>query len=403
MEYPTSFQRRHAPKKWGEVFSERVDEILSRRDARQRQESVSVCSAGSAGLDDESVSVASSALPLRSFVRTARRTVSSVVPPAAQSDWRSHWGNALACYLCHRPAVCECVVCAKCNVVAHTACVEERDSTSSFSSSSSSAKKAHKPSRVRLALSASQRKVSPAPPHVCSFCEEALQADEAHYQRLVERVREEKLRQYCAVVIARRMRIFLEKKRATRKKFSILLLQAFLRGKIRRRQYLNELHTQPRTVVLKLRDLPAALSALSHVVVLTVHDTFKNVQLFRYDKTVQQCAEEAIIIPGLTWHVTLLVTLAVREDGQSFFVLGQAQVAVRDIENILKPRDITMHFYEKVVVRSFNTNMLQQSIHKFIQQEICFLYINLLLSLFLLPVDAAGGARLQACAPHHVA
>jgi hypothetical protein len=66
-------------------------------------------------------------------------------------------------------------------------------------------------------------------------------------------------------------------------------------------------------VTVKLLHIPVAL--MDHgVVVLTVYDMLKEAQSFRLDATVESAMKQGFLIPGLAANLTLLFTIARKEE-----------------------------------------------------------------------------------------
>lgn len=357
-------QRKHSIKKWSQIYSERVDELIERRETKVNQQlqykdfllskfksprsnsslnddESSIIS----GLEFDSPSVMSNANQSLMSEQSCKRSETNLAPPPKQIDWKKHWGTQLMCYICSIPAINDCIVCTKCNLIAHARCVAEEKKKNNFNNNMSNSNKLH---ALRLLAPNAPAKLHPTPEYKCPYCEETFNADMQFYNKIVANLRLEKLRNLCATVIAKRILIFLEKRRLAKKKICIIFLQAFFRGKLMRMRYHAQMRTKPRLVLIHFKQLPAWLRDMNAVVVVTVHDTFKDAQLFRYDKTLETALTETIMIPGITWYMTMIVNIAVKEDGQNFALLGQSQLAMRDIVDILKRKEIKLDFADKI-------------------------------------------------------
>ncbi len=329
----TSLERKTPAKKWGKIYTERVDHLIKQRDkklqafANERRSSMDSAATGECDSLPK--------LSLAAFMRNCKHTVDNVVPPPRQLDWNIHWGTQLLCYICSTPAYSDCIVCSKCNLIAHQLCSESLHIKSNVQ---------------RPKLWVMKSRVSPSTQHTCPECKEAFQNDVDFYQKIVDSLRDEKIRLHCANVITKRAKIFIEKKRAIRKKISVILIQSLFRGKLVRVKYLTDLRSKPRIVILKFKQLPRFAPGVQSVTIVTVVDTFKDVQLFRYDKTTEQSLCESIMIPGITWYMTIVVTIAAREDGNSFYIVGQTQLCMRDLDDMMKHKELVLQFFEKVSV-----------------------------------------------------
>lgn len=216
-----------------------------------------------------------------SVKQVCRHTLETVMPPADPIPWKKSWGSQILCSICSKPSISECTVCKRCNIIAHNQCIAD----------------------VGLRMES----------YECPDCYESVQSEQDHYTEVVERLKHERKLEREARKIAKRMIIVVEKRRLAKKRRSAILLQAVVRRFLARKRYLKWLRTQLKLITVKVTHLPQAILE-DGVVVLTVHDTLKNSQSFRLDATAEEAMREGFMIPGMGANLSLLLTLARRED-----------------------------------------------------------------------------------------
>lgn len=338
-----NIKKRNPLKKWSQIYTERVDQIKEKKVIKQKdierksfyfflpdnEKEHFILEDWEKKMDSPEF-MKKDAL-LKAF-RSARSTEININPPPDQSDWNSQWGCQHLCYICNKPAISDISICTKCDMVAHKLCVLQ------FNFKSSSIKSYHE-------LSKELRD------HRCPQCYETMAADIQYYEQFVNKIREKKLEDLCADIIGKRVLVFVEKKKLQRKKAAIIKVQAMLRGISTRLKIKTILRQRFRVVLIDIKSLPSFLKE-SGVVIITVHDTFKNSQIFRFDKTYETALTETIMIPGLSWHQSVLINIGVKDETvtYAYSIVGQAQLAIRDITNFNKKNEIKLNFQEQIMV-----------------------------------------------------
>jgi predicted aspartyl protease len=134
-----------------------------------------------------------------------------------------------------------------------------------------------------------------------------------YYEYMLHRLEHEKRIERDARKIAKRLVVVVERKRLAKKRRAAVLVQSAVRRYLARNKYLRWLRAQMKPVTVKLLHIPVAL--MDHgVVVLTVYDMLKEAQSFRLDATVESAMKQGFLIPGLAANLTLLFTIARKEE-----------------------------------------------------------------------------------------
>ncbi|RYY87310.1 hypothetical protein EON63_04205 [archaeon] len=346
-----TLKRKMAPKRWAQVYTDRQDSILQKRlekeqrdaeerafilkqrEEKRRQEKEraeyeaevadEVASDSSADSPKGTRPPPKSPTKLRMVIRDCRHTIENLSPPPKQKDWSAHWGTCLACYLCNRPAINDCTVCPKCNLIYHNLCHSYQSGISSRYSSD-----------------------------ICPNCDEEHQLDMLHYYEMVDKLRTEKIRSISAEIITRRAHVFLARKNLKWARQMITMIQAIVRGKMARNKYKINRRSFFRVVLMNILQLPQYADVpLKHILlVITINDTYKNIQLFRFDKTAETVFDETILVPGIAAYMTVIFTLGVREEVYTYNLVGQAQLSVRDMVNAAHRKEYVLNFMDNILV-----------------------------------------------------
>jgi len=260
----------------------------------------------------------------KSALFECRRTVFNLSPPPTHGDWHGHWGNCLLCYICEKPAVTDTTRCSKCNIIAHVLCMQYKIMNSDH----------------------------PEHRDMCPHCEEALRMEEEFYQREVDRLKYERLLELSATMVTRRAHVYLAMKRYERTRQSIRHIQAVCRGIITRLRYKIQRRAVLRVVLLNILRLPALPEPImkTGLLVMTVMDTFKGIQLFRFDVPLETVLEESLLVPGLASYMTLVFTLCLKEEVYTYAMLAQAQICIRDMINPAQKKEVGLNLMEKIQV-----------------------------------------------------
>eukprot|EP01033_Poteriospumella_lacustris_P015855 gene15855-11348_t len=221
---------------------------------------------------------------------------SSVLSEKAPSlpVWHSHWGNQLLCYLCSQPAL-------------HSSCLEQ------------------------------------------------FYADRADYNERRRQYKEELIRHHCASIIARRIRVFIERRRFVNKQRAVRKLQAVTRGLIYAQRYYRQMRGKLRLILFQVTPdyFPLENSStefLNNVLItVTVYDSHKNAQYFRMERSYHALSDKAITLPGVNFFMTVIFTIAVRDEAKSYCILGQTQLSLGDIVYPAQPSEVTLHVSPRVM------------------------------------------------------
>jgi hypothetical protein len=325
----------------------------------------------------------STSLELSMFTfRECKHTADNLVPPPKQLDWNVAWGSQLLCYLCNEPAINDCTICKKCNSVVHHLCLAEAIQKEGLGGvgigpgGRTIAGGGLRPLKMLTRQSSVSSFHNLTANHKCPNCEETYQADMKYYEKLILHLKEQRKQQLSATLIGYRALMFLEKCRVKKKKKHLIKIQAIVRGVLTRKKIQqNVLSKIQKLILLQFFHFPsfimkAAMEGETNsnnnnndiIIIISTHDTFRNCQMFRFDKTPSNIFHDIIMIPGMAWNHTLLVTLGIRENMTgTYSLVGQAQLSVRDISRKTKRSDITLNFLERIAVRFFLSVVLTLS------------------------------------------
>lgn len=335
------------PKKWNQVYTERAEEIKrqwaerdrieseerelmlkSRRERMENLKRIESLEYPYENNDEEEEENQLVNSPVKSKykkpIMDCKRTIYNLAPPASQMDWHEHWGSSLLCYICDKPAVTEMTRCPKCNVVAHILCVNSQP----------------------------MRYDRPDGQDLCPHCEESRRKEQEFYEQEIERLKYQRLLEISAAMVTRRALVYLAMKRYDRTRQSIRRIQAVCRGIIARLRYRIQRRAFLRVVLLSILHLPNIPEQVlrNGLMVVTIMDTFKGNQIFRFDQSLETVLEEKILIPGLASYMTMVFTLCTKEEVYTYSMIAQAQLCIRDMVNPSKRKDVNLNFLEKIQV-----------------------------------------------------
>lgn len=332
----SSIKKNKQLKRWSTIFTEKVDEIKERKTKHDEAvDTMEIMTSKVAIVDMMDFSITTSYR--NTLERHGKQHIDNMPPPPRQKPWDPALGMQLLCDLCNIPALNNSIICKKCNIVCHTHCIQKIKSTG----------------RKLFQGHHSLEEWS------CPHCEESLVADLTYYNAMVTKLREEKMHNLCANMIIKRMMIFLERKKLARKMKAVVKLQAVFRRKAAHMKFSQWKKNIMRLIILEITALPSKLlnecyspSGASPMVVVTVHDTFKNIQLFRFDRTIPETFSDAFFIPGITAHMSVFITIAMKEEIYNYSMVGQCQLALRDIQQIDVTKPFVLKFSDRISVRN---------------------------------------------------
>ena len=319
---------------------------------------------------------------------TCRRSIDNLKPPDVAARWNPIIGTQLVCDICGLSALNDCTACTTCNAVAHRLCVghlfgrpdegplsakpsfvaggggtgmsrsqdvfleeedeEEEDSEDdSFSGSGSDGDEEGKgPDDGGLSQFGSQLSMDTdnqaaatysvavgEDEFTCGSCRLNEEEDTDFYQHLHTKLQGERRYVLAVRVVARRILAFIERSRFKKLRKSLILLQSAIRKRRAKRWLFFLRQNMIRVCIVDPVDFPDEMRP-SDMVCLTIVDPMQHgKQFFRYDKTMEMARVEGFFIPGATAMQTIVLTILRPEEhmsNTSYFMMGQAQLAVRD-------------------------------------------------------------------------
>eukprot|EP01033_Poteriospumella_lacustris_P001989 gene1989-1448_t len=186
-------------------------------------------------------------------------------------------------------------------------------------------------------------------------CLEQFYADRADYNERRRQYKEELIRHHCASIIARRIRVFIERRRFVNKQRAVRKLQAVTRGLIYAQRYYRQMRGKLRLILFQVTPdyFPLENSStefLNNVLItVTVYDSHKNAQYFRMERSYHALSDKAITLPGVNFFMTVIFTIAVRDEAKSYCILGQTQLSLGDIVYPAQPSEVTLHVSPRVM------------------------------------------------------
>jgi hypothetical protein len=512
--------RKYPKREWSQLFFDKVKVKTDKRDHR-----IEVRRTGNQGVENEDddensvVTFASRSKP-QTFITSSKKGKSKRVLPAAGvnpstidpitllgsppslSKWKAQWGNQLICFLCAKPSLHDSVGCETCNNIVHYLCLVEEVM-----------KQQHYPQYFKklylkdplAAMKLSRRSfngesidsmtATPSITFNCEDCIELLTAEQEHYDHRLNAIRHEMLREFCATLINRRVRVFLGRRQFLRKHYASIVIQRLVRRRLQQTRYKIIQRTKTRMIILHFPDraisvsnlLPSfinsnnsnttnntpiananasnnnhvsvsnnnnnnsnsignnnnnnsAVTASQHhgsskntssaisntnthtthghhttitsnnnnnnnnstnpstatnnatvstgassnlplggnnsnnsnsnsanpnyqvqhnqtyaqqwlILIITVYDTNKNSQYFYLEKNISKFEKQSLVLPGVTWNMSVIFSLAVKEDIRSYAIVSQAQLSFKDLLNPNQSTPLSLQFYPRVMVR----------------------------------------------------
>ena len=300
-----SHRKINRSKKWSKVFTESVQNRapIEEKAQNQRGENMTVFFAKSA-VAKKIHSLAKVKLYERSF--SCKKTIENLKPPSELIHYKACWKTSTLCDICMKPALSDTVICHFCDIVVHLGCHELKPEDSVFPMTP-------KPMVTPVGLTTPKSKAStpkrvPGTPNtpgtpkifpksvpngkvlVCKNCRETQVEEHKLHNLDYETVIEERRLKLFAKYLSKIVYTFVTRRNYLRQKKGITRIQAMLRGyfcrkkfvQYRRRSY-RVLHMQP-TLMPKLDS--------KGMLIFTIFDNVKNVQLFRLDRQCERVSEE---------------------------------------------------------------------------------------------------------------
>lgn len=184
--------------KWEQAFINRVNELKEKSERKYQKkredrrnlfetyhaQNSSFSMVDDLTMDDDNISYRSlhSSITQMTLSSSCKVSIDTISAPKPHEDYNRCWGSQFTCLLCHHKALNESIMCKKCNCIAHFTCA-----------------KAYATS-VGMRISTG---------FICPSCEDAMYEDQRYYRQQIEKLREEKLREFYGALITRRARVFL--------------------------------------------------------------------------------------------------------------------------------------------------------------------------------------------------
>jgi hypothetical protein len=329
-------------KKWSKVFTESVTTRapIVEKETIQRGEGVAVYFAKTA-VAKKLHSLAKIKLYERSF--TCRRTIENLKPPSELVFYRPHWKVSTLCDICMKPALSDSIICNFCDIIVHIGCHEISPEESAFvftpKTNAITPKALTTPKNNLLTP-----KKTPDPPGtpkitgskldyskilVCKNCRETQREEEKLHHVDYEKVCEERRLHLFGKYLSKIVYTHVTRRNYLRQKQGITKIQSILRGYFMRKRFLQFRRRSLRVLHMQPTLLPKLDS--KSMLIFTIFDNVKNVQLFRLDRQCDRMSEEGFIIPGIATSVNFVLTLVTLE-GQHHLIVGQASFSLRDVD-----------------------------------------------------------------------
>ena len=375
--------RKYEHKPWSKLFKDRAEELCKEHEdpvALRARKDLKVTT--KAGTLIAKVIGKRVRLRLKNKAYSCHRTPENLTFPKDLREWKTHWGTRIMCSICDGPALYDCTACRTCNSIAHRLCVAEQFTSmqshlsqlsSPFSISNNSnphaeaeeTKFAHdegeddeedalfggdSPSVYADHFDTTMQALG-MDEFTCLECQRAYSDDVEYFERL--KVQLFTARRYILALrlVCRRILGYVERKRFKTLRRGLIFIQAAIRKRRAKRVFYHWRRSQMRVIVIDLLHLPPQALQLNDLVVLTVVDTMKAQQLFRFDKTASKAAEEGFLIPGITAHMTLVLTICRVEEhtaGTVYVVTQQCQLSLRDIDSFLDRLSYSLPFGKRI-------------------------------------------------------
>lgn len=118
----------------------------------------------------------------------------------------------------------------------------------------------------------------------CPKCEESFQLDYQYYERMVNKLKENKKKDLCARLITVRFIIYVEQCRLKARIRAIVKIQSALRCYLAKYKYRLKARSMLRTLIFRMEKLPVRIMQQG-LIILTIVESYRSIQIFRIDKT----------------------------------------------------------------------------------------------------------------------
>jgi hypothetical protein len=309
-------------KKWSTKFSDKVilNESSSRKDRNMDNGDNTMYALWARAVIAKKLSL-NIKNRVRDKKRSCKKSLLNLHEPTTLDQYQPHWDSQLSCEVCHKPAIYDSIVCDTCNIVVHFSCATVDKILSKGCQQGEHRIKYHQetddePEKFELQ---------------CAVCEEFTEFESDYYEREMERLVDERVMKKFAKVIVAKLRAYVARKHYLRQKQFSITCQALLRRLFIMKRYSSNKRNRLRILHLDIKHLP---KIQAHYVCWTAVDVSKNTQLFRYDRDICHVEKEGFLVPGASSYLSLFLSF-IRVEGSHFYIVGQAQLALRDIDPFL--------------------------------------------------------------------
>ena len=371
-------ERKYERKEWSKLYEHRAQVLLKEKEDpasnRARRDLQMITKAGTLIARKIGKRVR---IKLKNKAFSCHRTPENLTFPKGLRDWSTHWGTQLMCSICQTPCFYDSTNCKTCNAIAHRLCVAEQlvlsGSISQMSSLSMGSE--HKaaaddddddededgePDAEDAVFGEGQEgednflatlSALGTDEYNCMDCHRGYQEDVDYFDKLKVKLTRGRRLVLAMRLVCRRILCYIERKRFKKLRKGLILIQSGIRKRRAKRVFFHWRRSQMRVIVIDVLHLPLGAIKENDLVVLTAVDPMKNQQLFRIDKDASRAIDEGFLIPGITSHMTVVITLCRVEEHTAntvFVIQEQCQLSLRDIDEFLLKLPYALPFGKRI-------------------------------------------------------
>ena len=274
MSFIENVKNRQRPRKWSQVYCEKIAENREQHTALEKYKNETVLKLWSRTVISKRYAVK---------LHQKRRSIAShtrepKLKGLTFEPWMPHWGTQNLCCVCERPCFNDCVVCKCCNSIAHGNCAE----INKTSNGEGHRRHSFDPYKDNDKVDYNE--------FICGECRDLQSEEKYRYVQQLYTIKEGRAKEVQGKFIAKRLLAYIFRIRFKRQRRFAVLIQSVTRGYLCRKRFQSCRKSQMRVVVVSIRDLPELPDGAG--IVLTVVDTMKHTQLFRLDKSAERNNEE---------------------------------------------------------------------------------------------------------------
>jgi hypothetical protein len=337
--------RQYSKKMWSKEFLARIADNRRADTERRRHKTAKFTSTARMRFAKKVVEKIKEKMTYNGYSCT--RTLENTFPPTEPEEWKIGWPTQNLCMLCNIPCINESIRCRLCDIVCHYNCILSQPQQPEDDAAAGEIDDDETQSGIFLDENDNFE-------FTCEECVESISFEQKLFKTTVTKLKAQRDYKRNAMIIYQFVITYIEKKRFQKKRKALLLLQSCIRRRIANKRYLANRRLQMRVVVFEALAIPNLTE--TSLVVITVLDTIKHSQLFRFDKFGTSALTEAILVPGINAHMTLVITICSRKE-ESFETKNnpytyvsqlQAVFALRDISNFLETDKYTLNLTDKI-------------------------------------------------------